>query len=447
MLLYDHFYDEQMKRFLEQIVRAFSGFQYLTGRRGDKAPKLRVVPCTMAKRNAQVAMIQRNLSENTLNTVPMITVDHTGLTFNAERLQNPHHVGSVQVYERARDPITGQLTDQLGNSITVERLMPRPFTMQVQVDIWTSNQEQKHQLMEQILPVICPTFDIQNSDNPLDWSALTNVHVTDLTWTSVSVPIGDASTAIDIATIQLEVPMWLSPPAKVKRMRVIESVVTNINNGQYDAKGNLVSGETLSTEVTTPGDHHIEIAHGVVKLLGSKANEVGPDGEPYRWTDLFHQYSKALMPSQTQLRIRNSLDENAPEIIGRLQYGDDENLVEWQIDIDSLPSNTLAPVVAVIDPMKNFPGDGTLPVAAEGQRYLLIDDLPENNQAWGMVGARANAIMQYHNGEWTVPFSGMPTNTVQYVLNSKTARQLRWDGDNWTLAIDGTYAPGFWRII
>lgn len=444
--VYEYFYDAQIKRFLMQVVRAFSGYQYLTGRRGDIGPALRVVPCTMAKRNRQVAMIQRNMSENTLNTVPMITIDQTGLTFDDARIQNPSHVGSVQVYERARDPRTGELTEELGNSITVERLMPRPFNLQVQVDIWTSNQDQKQQLMEQILTIIYPTFDIQNSDNPVDWTALSTVHCKDIVWSSVSIPIGNEDT-IDIATIQLEIPIWLSPPAKVKRQKVIETIITNINDGEYDDAGRLISGETMAQEVTTPGNHHIEIRNGIVRLLGPKANEVNADGDRFDWTVLLYEYSKSLIPAQTQLRIRNSLNEQAPEIIGRLQQGDTPDLLEWQIDIDSLPANTLPPVNAVIDPTRSFPGDGTLPLAAEGQRYLLINDLPGNTHAWGMMGARANSIMEYQNGEWKVPFDGAPNNEIHYILNLTSARQLRWDGESWTLAIDGVYAPGFWRII
>ncbi len=442
---YDHFCDYQIKRFIMQLVRAFSGFQYMTGRRGDIDPQLRIVPCTTAMRNRQVAAIKKNLSENTLNTVPMITIDHNSFEFNVERLQNPNHVATVQVYERARDPVTGLYTNALGNSITVERLMPLPFTMGVTVDIWTSNMDQKHQLMEQILTMIYPTFSIQNSDNPIDWTALTDVHCKDITWSSVSLPIGNDD-AIDIASITLEVPIWLTPPAKVKRMKVIEQIITNINDGEYDNEGNLINGERMATQVTTFGDHQIEITRGVIKLLGSHANELDPEGHIFSWRELLDRHSHQFIPAQTQLRIRYSLDDGSPEIVGRLQYGDTNNLLEWQIDVDTLPANTIPAVDAVIDPTRNFPG-GDLPTAAEGQRYLLINDLPGSTLEWGHVGARVNSILQYSNGEWTIDFNGQPNNRVDYVLNQTTSRQLRWDGQDWTVAIDGTYSPGFWRIV
>lgn len=442
---YDHFCDYQIRRFLTQLVRAFSGFQYMTGRRGDISPQLKIVPCTTAKRNRQVATIQQNLSENTLNTVPMITVDQTNFRFDAERLQNPGHIGKVQVYERAIDPQTGLMTANLGNSITVERLMPLPFTMEFQVDIWTSNLDQKHQLMEQILTTIFPTFSIQNSDNPLDWSALTDVHCKDITWSSVSIPIGTGN-EIDIATITGEIPMWLTPPAKQKRMKVIEQIITNINDASIDDRGNIVNGERLSQDVVTPGNYHVEIDGGFVKLLGAKANEIDPDGDLFDWQEMFDVYGHPFIPAQSQMRVRYAIEDGSPEIIGKLQATSEPNVLSWQIDPDTLPANTLRPINAVIHPTKSRPGAG-LPVAAGGQRYLLASDLPAIEPAWDNLGARENAIIEHREGQWRVVFEGTPAPRIEYVLNANKASQLRWNGEIWTLAIDGVHAPGYWRII
>lgn len=441
---YDYFCDHQIRRFLLQVVRAFSGFQYQTGRRGDIAPQLKIVPCTMAKRNRQVAAIQKNLSENTVNTVPMITVDMTGIKFDADRNQNPGHIGTVQVRERKLDPLTGQYTGEQGNSVTVERLMPRPFTLSLQIDLWTSNMEQKHQLMEQILMVVFPTFDIQNSDNPIDWSALTVAHPQDVTWSSVTIPVG-TDDAIDIATITLDIPMWLSPPAKVKRQKIIEQIVTNINEGDYGPEGLLESGERMAQEITTPSDHWIRISNGTIKLLGGKASTVDPDGELYDWSKLFIKYGRVLSPAETTLRLRYDIDEPY-EIIGTLQEGDDISLLDWQIDIDTLPSNTLANVDAVIDPQTTVPGT-QLPAAATGQRYLLANDLPTNTYGWMGTGARAGGIIEYIDNEWTAVFTGMPLQERHFVLNETSGRQLRWTGSEWVMSIDGDYGPGHWKLI
>jgi hypothetical protein len=446
---YDYFYDQQIRRFLLQVVRAFSGFQYMTGRRGDIEPQLKIVPCTMAKRNRQVAFIQKNGSENVINTCPMITIDMTTFNFDGDRLQNPGHVGHVQVFERAIDPVTGEYTNEKGNAITVQRLMPRPFLMQVQVDIWTSNMDQKCQLLEQIAQIIYPTFDIQSSDNPLDWSALTVCHPKDMTWTSVSVPVGSED-QIDISTIQMDLPMWLTPPAKIKRQKIIEQVVTNINEGVYDDSGELINGRRMAQLVTTPKDNCVKITTGsggaFVQLLGPNANELTPDGVKYQWNDLFEIYKRAFAPAQSQLRIRFDVADDSPEIIGTLQEGTDGSVLDWQIDVDTLPANTLDSVNAVIDPLYTVPGD-QLPAAALGHRYLLANDLPANSIAWGGTGARNGAIIEYKNTGWTVVFDGLPTEQKEFLLNLKSGKQLRWTGTEWSMAIDGTYAPGYWRFI
>lgn len=451
---YDYFYDQQIRRFLLQVVRAFSGFQYMTGPRGNIPAQLKLVPCTMAKRNRQVAFIQRNGSENVINTCPMITIDLAGFTFDEQRLQNPGHVGHVQVFERAKDA-QGNYTGEIGNAITVERLMPRPFTLQVQVDIWTSNLDQKCQLLEQILQIIYPTFDIQNSDNPLDWSALTVCHPKDMTWTSVSVPVG-ADEQIDIATIQMEIPMWLSPPAKIKRQKIIEQIITNINEGTYDDNGELQHGAQLAREITTPGNHWLRLSTGTggafAQLLGPNSNEFNPDGEHYDWPKLFEQYGK-MVTEDHQLRIRFSTDDGASEIIGALSTVPGQpHKLEWQIDVDSLPSNTLAAVSGVIDPDRTGPGQG-LPNAATGQRYLLVNDLPKSNMTWNSgepdgFGARIGSIIERKPTKWEVVFDPMANEgDLHFVLNTSTGKQLRWTGSEWGMAIDGDYAPGYWRFI
>lgn len=441
--LYDHFADNQIRRFLIQIVRGFSGFQYQTGARGNTPAQLRVVPCMMARRNRQAEAIRRNLSENTINTVPLITIDHTGLAFDPTRLQNTNHVSKVKVSERKFDPQTGEYTSERGNSATVERIMGRPFIMSIQVSIWTSNQDQKHQLMEQILPIIYPSFDIQNSDNPVDWTALTTARPTDLTWSTLTVPIG-SDNSIDAANISLEIPIWLSPPAKIKRTAIIEKIITNINNADLENGVDPSLGDTITSVIVTPENHHINVKNNKITLLGANTNSTDANGEVFKWDDLFDKYQRPLVPAQTLLSIKNSeFTEN--EIFGRLQKTEDENILEWQIDIDSLPSNTLSAVDGVIDPMKTFPTEG-LPEAQEGQRYLLFNDLAGGSLAWGNgMSARKNMIVEYKEGEWKIVFDAT-SQSEQYVLNRETTKQLRWDGVQWTLSLEGIYAPKYWRI-
>lgn len=437
----NYFYDSQQPRFLEQIVRAFSGFQYMTGYgRNGEPPKLMMVPARMALNNRLTATIIANASENTLNTVPMITVFQTDLQPRFEDLQNQAHVDTRQVVER--EIVNGEYTGKRGKSYTVERLMPLPYTMKVQVDIWTSTMDQKYQLSEQILMAIGQSFEIQNSENPLDWTALTVAYVEDVRLSSRSIPIG-SSDELDIMTITLRVPIWLSPPAKVKQQNLIEQIVTNINDAS-PIPGSITDasqGDRLSQSVVTPGQHSVRIEHGKVTLLGPGGVEADPEGNPYSWNNLIQSLG-VLRPAMSQLAISTTNDVESVKIVGTIQQDTAPNVLHWIIDADTLPGNTLAPVNAVIEPLRTFPGNG-LDAPANGQRYLILDDIGPS-VAWGNITAKAGNIIQYQNDAWTVSYSGSSPN--EYVLNMKSSSQLRWNGFDWVMAIDGEYPPGMWRL-
>ena len=440
----NYFYDRQQARFLEQIVRAFSGWQYKTGSRAGLEPTLKMIPCRMATTNRVVANLMRNQSENTLLTVPMITVWQTGLTGRPEDLQNRNHVDTRQVTERGIDPITGSYTNNRGQSFTVERIMPLPFNMAIQVDIWTSNLDQKYQIEEQILTTMWPNFDIQNSDNPLDWTALSTVYFEDITHSSRSIPIGTAD-EIEVMSFTLRLPIWLSPPAKIKQQNLIEQIVTNITDTAPLAGviSDILAGTPLSQDVVTPGNHHISVDNGEITLFGPKDSEHDDQGNVYSWENLLQLYG-VLRPASSQLLLKTSMDIEGLSIVGTVQYDElNPNKLLWQIDPDTLPANTLPPVNAVIDPLRSFPVDGGLPSPTEGDRYLILADIGPS-AAWGPITAKYGDIIMFTNGAWAVDFT--TGNEIQLVLNIHTGRQLRWNGADWVMAIDGSYGPGYWRI-
>lgn len=451
----DFWYDGQQRRFLEQIVRAFSGFHYETGWRDNTPPQQFMVPCRIASTDRMVANIIRNASENTLLSVPMITVHQTGLALRRDALGDTTHSESIHVTERAVDPVTGKYTAEKGRTYTVKRLMPRPFLMTVQVDVWTSNMLQKHQLSEQILTVITPDFYIQNSDNGIDWSAFTLMELDDISWSSRSIPVGTQD-EIDVMTLTLKLPFWLSPPAQVKQQRLIQQIVTNIsminqvntNINQDDIEGEF-TGQPGARIITTPGNHFLRVEGNRLTLLGPRGGEKTPAGADYVWADLLSQYG-ALNPTISQIRLKTNpdLDQADTDIIGSIQPGAQPNELVFHIDIDTLPANTQPAINGVVDPLAVCPGNG-LPNAVNGQRYLLINDVSDSLQAWGVLDAKANDIIQYQNGNWTVAFEAgaLPPHPVpQYVLNLNSGRQLRWTGHDWVLTIDGDYPPGMWRL-
>jgi hypothetical protein len=321
--------------------------------------------------------------------------------------------------------------------------MPLPFIMEVQVDIWTSNLDQKHQLAEQILVACYPQFQIQNSENALDWTAVTICFVEDdIQWTSQSVPVGTEN-QIEIMTFHLRLPIWLTPPAKVRTLRRIEEVIANIGQEVHTAHGSKL-GALYERVIVTPGDLCVSVVGNVVTLLAAHGKETLPDGSVPTWDDLFHLYANPFSPGESELRLHLTKDIEGPFVAGVLQYGSAPNQLYWIMDADTLPANTLQPVDAVIDPLRTAPGLG-LPAVTEGTRYLLINDIGPS-QAWGNLTAHADDIIEYKIGRWQVVFDSRTVLLKQYVLNLYTNRQLFWNAREWILSIDTFYGPGYWRL-
>ena len=62
--------------------------------------------------------------------------------------------------------------------------------MRLNADIWTSNTDQKLQLLEQILVLFNPSLEMQTTDNFIDWTSISVVNLENVTWSNRSVPVG-----------------------------------------------------------------------------------------------------------------------------------------------------------------------------------------------------------------------------------------------------------------
>ena len=147
------------------------------------------------------------------------------------------------------------------------------------------------------------------------------------------------------------------------------------------------------------------------------------------------------------LNISNNSDSAVDFVIGTVAYNpsDDTKLI-FNLDTATLPSNTLLAVDKIIDARANYPGDGTLDVAATDQRYLLTEDIDATGHLnWG-VDAKADDIIQYNGSAWLVVFKASAVVSTQYATNTFTSTQYRWTGKAWISSYEGEYNPAFWRL-
>lgn len=449
-----YWYDEQLRRYILQFVRIFANFKVKEGGKGTQDPYYNQVPVRYADMNRMVAHILRQNSENMINSTPFIACSIQQLAIARDRTHEPNFVDKKQITERKFDKETNSYTTLPGNQYTVERYMPVPYNLTMQVDIWTPNTDTKMQLLEQILVLFNPTIQIQANNNPLDWTNIVEVELIDLQWTSRTQPVG-VDEQIDISSLTFTLPIWLNPPAKVKKQEIVEQIVADIklvddlqelgyDDDIYDFFGDI---ENAASVIVTPGNYRIGVSGTDIQLLSQDSLTIKKWNE-----DLLDAYGK-LRDGVSILKLRQSNDyeDHSQDIIGTVTaHSTDADKLTFTIDQDTLPATTLSDIAKIIDPQVNYPGDGTLAPVFDGQRYLLTEEISVSGYPdWG-VDAQENDIIQYSQSSsgWVVVFDASSySGTVPVIKNVNTNKRYKFVSNQWISVYEGEYNPGFWKLV
>ncbi len=460
-----HFYEGQVRKFLTQFIRILSNFSVETGKAKDGGINLRAVPVVYGDPTRQVANIIRNNSENALSYAPKIACYVRELNYDRERMQNPYHIEKQHLRERGIDS-DGNYTNEMGAGYTVEKVMPSPFRLEVTADIFSSNTDQKLQILEQILYLFNPDFEIQKTDNYIDWTSLSYIELGNITFSSRTIPVG-ADSEIDVATLQFSMPIWLSPPVKVKKLGVVQKIIMSIYDDDGGIAKGLIDGELVSKSFITPNNFGLLVTGNQLRLLGTTGVNVksGGDGfqtganepnnfDPFEtfgpavnWKVLLDQYGK-VTNGTSQIRLTQP---NGNEIVGTIATSTlDDTILLYTIDGDTIPSNSLTAVKKIINPATFDPG-----TPANGDRYLVINDVGDSTASfqsatWGTLVASVGDIIEYNSStsKWNIAFDASnPDSTQHYVTNLNTGIQYRFNGTEWVKSYEGVYTQGNWSIV
>jgi len=442
----DYWYDEQIKRYLIQIIRIFSHFKVREYKDGEA--KYNRVPARYGDQSRMVASILRKNSENVINSAPFISVTIGSIQPARDRTHEPFLVDTTQVAEREFDSQTKTYKSNQGNLYSTQRYMPVPYNMTINVDVWTTNTDTKLQILEQVFVLFNPSIQLQSNANALDWTSIFEVELSDIVWSNRSVPQGVDET-LDISTMTFSIPIWISPPAKVKKQAIIQRIVNDIHSvssiaelGYSEDFADFFGSIEDSAEViVTPGDYSVQVT-------GATAQLVDQTGQAVDWVDITEMLGTIKSTSLLKLNISNDSDNELNMLTGTVAKNptDDTQLV-FNLDSETLPTNTLTNITKIIDARENYPGDGTLDAASLGQRYLINADISETGHPnWGL-DAKENDIIEYDGSNWTVVFNSNNVSTPQYVTNSFTSKQFKWTGKLWISSYEGEYNPGFWRLV
>jgi len=452
-MVQQYFYDDQIRRFLLQFTRIFSNFQVMYGAQGSENETLVRVPVRYGDWSRQAQVVATENSSSFMPSAPLITFYITGMEYQQNRMQEPYHVNKVQVRQRTYDPDTESYETTQGNAFSIERLMPVPYRMTLTTDIWTSNTNQKFQIFEQIATLFNPALEIQSTDNYLDWTSLSVVELENVQWTNRTIPVG-TDNPIDIMSMRFGLPIWISSPAKVKKLGVVEKIIYSVYDAQGDANEAITNSDLLlgTRQKFTPYNYQTLLIGNKVQALKysqtintPNSSVTPPENPPSNefWHAIVGVYG-VLREGISQIRFDNPWGDDS-QIIGVVSYDPtDDRFLLIDIDADTLPQNTLDPVDAIINPLTFDPGT---PIA--GTRYLILDDMGDETAAWGpSINARANDIIEFDGSYWTVAFeAAQQTTNIEYVTNITTGIQYRWTTTEWVKSYEGLYPSGEWSLV
>lgn len=219
----EYFYDAQVERYLAQFMHIFSGLQVQTGVRADGQKKMLDVPVVYGSRDRVAAAIRANNTQNSLIAIPMMSCFLKELVFDWNR-----NAGAGSYRDTAYMSQGGIFPQDVKS---IHQVRPAPFTMQMEVLLYTSNQEQHFQLLEQLMVYFSPTLEIQTSDASHDWTKIVSVELMDIRFNE-NYP-ADTQGRIIQTSLQFKVPVWISAPTAI-RNNLVKDIFMRIHTGSFE---------------------------------------------------------------------------------------------------------------------------------------------------------------------------------------------------------------------
>ena len=459
----DYFYDGQIRRYLTQFMRVMSNFGYK-----DAKGQITKIPVRYGDMNRQVGSILKKNSENTIPSAPFIACYIKDLQFDRPRLQDPTFVSKLNIRERAFDSNNQEYINEQGANYTVERIMPTPYEITFSADLWTTSVDQKLQLWEQIVVLFTPALEIQTTDNYIDWTSLSYLELSGQTWTSRQVPQG-IEQDIDILNLQFKAPVWITPPAKIKKLGIITKIIANIfsvsnnsiNENNRDPNAVEMFGEPDARVVITQNNFDLLVLDNVAQLIKKDQTDLDLSlpQNIFSWFRILDLHPGKFRAGLSQLRLTKP-DGN--EIVAYISLDpNDELKMILNIDSDTIPGNTIISGRGTIDAIVNPETFNPKPVTT-GKRYLILNDININDQysepgydgpdAWKNddntdFQAHANDIIEWDGNSWNIVFDSTTATSLTYITNSYTGIQYKWDNESWSKSYEGIYDNYVWRLI
>jgi len=202
-----YYYDHQLRRYIVQFMAIFAGMKVKVGKSGTQEERLISTPIALGHKDRVVAHIKGENTQNKPLRLP---------AFGA-------NLGNIELAPDLRKGVNGTRRNTYlptgglyPNDISVaHQLMPVPYRASMELAIFTSNVDQMHQLLEQILMLFDPILQIQTSDDVLDWTKITTVELTGIRFDD-NYPSGTDRRMV-MTTLDFLMPIYIASPTDVKK--------------------------------------------------------------------------------------------------------------------------------------------------------------------------------------------------------------------------------------
>jgi hypothetical protein len=242
------------------------------------------------------------------------------------------------------------------------------------------------------------------------------MYLTNTNFSSRTIPQG-ADSDIDICSLEFEMPVFISPPAKVKKLGIVQSIVANV----FTEQGDVLNLEDLIYNISAPNTSIAGRPYGRYGVLLFKSNTGNTSDNQYDLT-LVSPFDAvtSLGLSEKETKNGEAVDWNiilnvqggyvpgsevwfkkfsGYEIVGTFVINPlDSSILTVSLDADTYPANddiassiqgvaARGTVDAIIDPYKYNPLEvyGSHAAIPLGLRFLMLDDVNNSENRGGYI--------------------------------------------------------------
>lgn len=436
----EYYYDGQFRRVLKHLIRIFGGFQVQNGLDEQGNPKYKNVPCRYADISRLAAAIINGNSENTAPTAPIMTISVNQLKLDRKSVRS--NANQTIIMGENKSPAVNEYINELDKQYTITRHNPVPWTFTFDVNIWVTQMQTKMELFEQISTLFSPSIQLQLSENPLDWTAQSDVELIDCQFTTRGFPQG-TDTDLDIMVLTFETTIWFSLPAIVEKPKLIHQINANIETSrdEFDIEfGNYID---IITDVFTPKNlcikvdsmEHINSNTYVLTLVSQSLNERTANNNIYSWEKYFQYLEPEYKDKRLGIKFQQAIEESNPIKGTVLSIGTDNQSNKIVVQVDDFGYKVDYNIVKFVT--KNSELNNSIPeqffINISAHKLMYKETEIPSNYLFKITNDGAELID--------------PESIKNYVYNREDSNYYRYnDKFKWHKSIMPEYRQGYWKI-